>query len=89
MAVGLTVDRLLNFFDWQTVVALLVVGLSTAVLIRHAYRFFVGSAQSGCAGCSGGGCGAKSKRIGDSGMVKTQIGQSLPIIQLGAPPKRP
>lgn len=53
-------------FDWQTIIALGIVALAAAHMLRGAMHWWRGdeSAVGGCSGCpSGGGCQGASKTV--------------------------
>jgi hypothetical protein len=58
-------------FDWQTMIALVVVAAAACMLLRHALGFLRSGGQKGCAACP-----SRSQSTG---------GKSLPLVQLQGP----
>ena len=69
-------------FDWQTVVALVLVVLAMAYLARLAWRTF--QARGGCGTCASGGCGSPSEESSSLGKEKPLV--SIDLAKSAEPP---
>ncbi|REJ70552.1 MAG: hypothetical protein DWQ31_00455 [Planctomycetota bacterium] len=63
-------------FDWQTVVALVLVAAAVAYLARLGWQTL--AAKRGCGSCGGGGCGSTSAEA-------SPLGKEKPLVTLEAP----